>query len=630
MNLSPTQVKLFRLCKRKWAFAYIDKIRAPSTVKQDFGTAVHAELERWLSKGVPPSDTPEGKIAKQGIRTGWLPTPGPKLNVETRFELDLPGMVDGVKLIGFIDCEAPPGYEGVAEPLVIDHKTTGDLKWAMKPEELSEDPQAVIYAYRAMRKWKTRRARSRWVYYAATNPPTGPRKPNGARMAEWLFDADTVLWQRTFEKLLNDLAAMRDAHAAWKSADAAPPEPRGCGVYGGCPYALKCNLKSEDVLATAILQDGREHYGLRVLPQYGINGAPDNAAASAPCGAANASEESAMSMTLIEKLKQMKAQTPVVDAQEPLKETAATTPTEPVAEPAQPTPATAKEDERQTLLAKLRAMGDGKAVNPPPDSAPKSAPVESAPEKPAGDGLDGKLKAELAELMQARGVPVPAGWTRARILAWLRANPEGEVAAPDVDEQKPAEKGVVLKATDPEGAKARQEAEANERAEAMHPEAIPMSGLKEALDAQCEEMGVPPPQTGGLIPPIPEAELPRSDQPNPVTGDLVCKEHGFVVMFDAVYAKNETLANGVKHLGDMVKPLADIVAKDNEVEHWGLVEFHRGGPMLAAKFERLLDAFEEQGQPMTGVILADSRTKEAQALRDVLIRRAGVVVQGIA
>jgi len=155
------------------------------------------------------------------------------------------------------------------------------------------------------------------------------------------------------------------------------------------------------------------------------------------------------------------------------------------------------------------------------------------------------------------------------------------------------------------------------------------SFVKEIKKATADQPPFEAPKTGGLIPPIPE-ELPRTDRPNPVTGDLVSKEKGFVVMFDAVYAKNETLANGVKHLGDMVKPIADIVAKDNAVEHWGLVEFHRGGPMLAAKFERLLDAFEEQGNPMTGVILADSRTKEAQALRDVLIRRAGVVVQGIA
>ena len=104
---------------------------------------------------------------------------------------------------------------------------------------------------------------------------------------------------------------------------------------------------------------------------------------------------------------------------------------------------------------------------------------------------------------------------------------------------------------------------------------------------------------------------------------------GLGVLTYAVYVKNTTLANGAVQLGDLVKLVADSVARDNGVEHWALVEFARGGPMLAAKFERYLDAREQNGEPLEGVVFADSASHECKALKDVLVRRAGVVVQGL-
>ena len=612
--ISPTQVKLFRLCQRKWAYAYIEKKKAPTTAKQQFGTDVHSRLERWLKAGEPPGDDEIGRIAKQGIRAGWLPTPSNKLRIEDKFELILKGPLDGIILTGFIDCCAPPGYEGMTEPLVIDHKTTSDLKWAMKSDELSEDPQGVIYALRAMARYEVTRARARWVYYAASSPMQGPRKPKGGRAVEWLFDATTALWKRTFDALQDDLAAMRQAHTAWPTAQHAPPTLQACGVYGGCPYAGLCNIAPEDALATAILQDGREHYGLRLTPQCGINSAPDNAAAphSAP---PTTGEESAMN--LIDKLKQMKAEAEAAEAApapapQPVAEAPTVAPDEPVNAP----PATVAEDERTTLLDRLRAMGDAEAVNPAPAAAaepapePPAEPAPAAAEQPIEDGLDKMLKGELVERMKATGTPVPASWTRARIIAWLREHPEGDPATATADKsevtvqdcQEPAKSPeVVVKATDPEGAKARAEAAAGD------------------IELETEDGESGPIERAAAEVPVTTNTVTAEPATAPSNGA------GFVLMLDAVYAKNTTIANGVHRLEDLAKPIADMVAKDNGVEHWGLVEFHRGGPMLAAKFERMMDA-----HGLNGVVIADSKTAECKALREVLIRRAGVVVQGIA
>jgi hypothetical protein len=75
---------------------------------------------------------------------------------------------------------------------------------------------------------------------------------------------------------------------------------------------------------------------------------------------------------------------------------------------------------------------------------------------------------------------------------------------------------------------------------------------------------------------------------------------------------------------DIVAPLAAAVAKENNQEHWGAVEFGRGGPLLAAKLEKWLVATSP-----AGVILADSNTPELRAVKEVLKKYAKVIIQGV-
>ena len=78
------------------------------------------------------------------------------------------------------------------------------------------------------------------------------------------------------------------------------------------------------------------------------------------------------------------------------------------------------------------------------------------------------------------------------------------------------------------------------------------------------------------------------------------------------------------NIADWVKPIADIVAADNDVEHFGLIDFAKGGAMLAAKVDKVLTA-----DGLDGVLLVDSYSLEGRALKDVLIRHAVVAVQGV-
>ena len=243
--LSPSAVGKFRQCKRAFAFEYIEGLFAPSTGKQVFGTDVHSRLERWLREAMPPDDTPEGRTALQGIVAGWLPAPDSRLLIEHRFFLPVD---HGLTLNGIIDCIAPPGLIG-EEPLLIDHKTTSDLRWAKTPDQLAVDPQAIIYATWAMVNWDIRTVRARWIYYAASNPEDGPRKPRGSKPVEVSFHSRDDRFLGVVEGLLDDLYEMEIIRREKVKGMTLPASPESCELFGGCPHAARCNLSSGDRLA---------------------------------------------------------------------------------------------------------------------------------------------------------------------------------------------------------------------------------------------------------------------------------------------------------------------------------------------------------------------------------------------
>jgi len=103
-------------------------------------------------------------------------------------------------------------------------------------------------------------------------------------------------------------------------------------------------------------------------------------------------------------------------------------------------------------------------------------------------------------------------------------------------------------------------------------------------------------------------------------------QDGYILIFDALFERGVAWPGwgAVVLFTDIVAPLASAVAKENNQEHWGTVEFGRGGPLLAAKLEKWLVATSP-----TGVILADSSTSELRAVKEVLKRHAKVIIQGV-
>ncbi|NIQ91055.1 MAG: hypothetical protein GWM98_04890 [Nitrospinaceae bacterium] len=250
MNVSPSRVSKFRRCRRLIGFEYVEKIKPPPSPKQQFGKDVHAQLERWFKSGKVPDRTSAGLTAKQGIKKGWLPGPNvPGLLVEHEAILD---WSPGVRLKMFPDLVVPPLNN--SPRIVVDHKTTSDLRYAMTPEQVAADEQAAMYAAWAMLTFGEPEILARWIYYSATNPKKGPRKPNGVKKAEARFRADSVDFLGIIEGLQADIGFIVEIIKSGIRGLNLDPSPESCEMFGGCFFKDRCQLSPADRLVAYTLK----------------------------------------------------------------------------------------------------------------------------------------------------------------------------------------------------------------------------------------------------------------------------------------------------------------------------------------------------------------------------------------
>jgi hypothetical protein len=211
-----------------------------------FGTAVHAQLERWLREGVKPDDTPAGRTAAQGLQ--WLPHPDTRLLLEQKFVF---AVTDEISAGGIIDCLVPPEIGN--EVIVCDHKSCSDLRWAKTEEQLAEDPQALIYVIWAALTWQVPTICARWTYFSATTAE--PREPRGSKPVEVLFDVRSPTMLDAVARLVSDFEEMAKIRREKQPGLAFPPSPESCSMFGGCAHQQRCNLTPGDRLAAFMDRD---------------------------------------------------------------------------------------------------------------------------------------------------------------------------------------------------------------------------------------------------------------------------------------------------------------------------------------------------------------------------------------
>jgi len=236
--MSASQLNVWHECQRKWAWKYVAKLRPEAHKSAALGVKVHAQLERYLKTGEMPdfvADSEAGNIAASGLH--HLPKPGaPGLEIEQHFKFQSPAT--GIWYRGFIDVLKAPGEDGI--PDVLDHKTTGDVKWAKTPEDLLEDTQAILYAKSALLRWPDApKVRLQWTYFQTRK--TRKSLPVLQEVSREHVDYMFPLIEKGAQEIVTTLIGKQQPLEL-------PPNPRACGMFGGCPFTAQCNLSPEETI----------------------------------------------------------------------------------------------------------------------------------------------------------------------------------------------------------------------------------------------------------------------------------------------------------------------------------------------------------------------------------------------
>lgn len=230
---SASQVDTEQMCSRRWAFDKIARIpRPPPGESQRKGIKIHGILEAY-QKGTPIDfSSDEGYRAQSA--THLLPPPNTGV-AEGFFRFTRRGH----SYVGYIDLEVPPGHglEG-RDPgcWLFDYKSTSNVngEWVKTPEILQTDPQATIYSYWLMAKYKVPVINLQWTFIQSKK--TVKSKP--------------VITQRhskqvveEFKKIDAQVDKMDRLRLAKVNPLSLPPNLDACDKFppDKCPYLALCH-----------------------------------------------------------------------------------------------------------------------------------------------------------------------------------------------------------------------------------------------------------------------------------------------------------------------------------------------------------------------------------------------------
>jgi hypothetical protein len=205
-----------------------------SSHAQSYGTAHHALQEAWLIHSKHYPDTPMGRLAKLSVP--HMPAPGTEgLKVEQR--VFVPGDGKRWTFAGTPDLRVSTPTTA----LLLDHKTTGSLKYALSAAALEVDAQFLIYGSATLKESGCSALTARWIY--SKKGDENPTQDN-------ILVREIVNHVTKIENKVNALRIIGQemVNAIDKKAEALslPPNFKECGKYGGCPHRSKCGVKMTD------------------------------------------------------------------------------------------------------------------------------------------------------------------------------------------------------------------------------------------------------------------------------------------------------------------------------------------------------------------------------------------------
>lgn len=245
LYVSASEIELFDLCPRKWAFVYIEDKRPPPNDSAALGSRVHAILEKWLKEGAAPDMlTLEGDIAASGLHL--LPPPRtPTLVTEEQFRFTS----QRAWYTGFKDFR----YRDATGLLHVgDHKTTKSFTWAKTLDEILCHSQALIYSVdEFFKNPNDDRISLDWIYYRTT----------GARKAEprsQIVSKDTVaeMFFEHVDPVAGEITKLHHEVPPGTSALEFAPNFSACEAFGGCAFLSICNPTPTQRMQATMTQAG--------------------------------------------------------------------------------------------------------------------------------------------------------------------------------------------------------------------------------------------------------------------------------------------------------------------------------------------------------------------------------------
>ncbi len=234
--VSASQIETFTSCQRKWGWRALDKIEAPTHASAAKGTLIHSQFEKYLKGESLDYSTPALREAAERAMPGIVNLPAPLtegMEVEKAFSFQTER---GIVFRGFMDVVVPhahlvPGLTG-DNPCVIDHKSTSSFRYAKTPETLSTDTQAMLYAYEAMRTYRSPVVDLLWNYV----------QTKGAAATQRVHLR--VVSEHVAAQFLGPISAsamqIATVYAQHPKVLDLPPSRDACDAYGGCPYKYLC------------------------------------------------------------------------------------------------------------------------------------------------------------------------------------------------------------------------------------------------------------------------------------------------------------------------------------------------------------------------------------------------------
>lgn len=225
MSVSAYQINLWLGeggCHRKGAFVR-DKhpLSWIDTPASKLGKDLHDIMEAYHKKGTAPdASTPAGRIALAGLR--WNPPP---LTYEA----------EGAFRTKFLDITFIGRIDLMSYGAVIDHKTSGNMKLAMKSLDPPNDVQGLIYAAHCMQKYDDCNGVAvRWIYYQTKGEPKSGCRDHWYDRKAFLDTFHRVCYEPAMEvERLRRLPLAPLEYA---------PNYRSCDNFGGCQFKHECGV----------------------------------------------------------------------------------------------------------------------------------------------------------------------------------------------------------------------------------------------------------------------------------------------------------------------------------------------------------------------------------------------------